>query len=254
MGCWNGTCGITQLPILPGDAVQMIAIAPAGYNSLTPDGTSYYYELYQPVCLPVRGKYDYYGWIENEQDGLGNRILTSVIPDIWDAKVDRRESFEQQGWLYVLVLESIYQTCVAMGDRLRQKVIKKTLAAQDAYRQRDYELISEYDISGKLREAMMSLSFSAGVNYTTGFSHDLQRFILQSISTMTRDEVEEYADFVAFCAAMGALRRQFVPQSGQGSQRDELEPYKMLMEAENRIIAAREAEMLEDEDWDDEGE
>lgn len=78
MGCWNETCGISQMPIEGGDPVRMFLIVEAEHWD---EGGALYYstDLWKPFGLPLKGTYDEYGRIENiEEDVLSNLLLESL--------------------------------------------------------------------------------------------------------------------------------------------------------------------------------
>jgi len=78
MGCWNETCGITQMPIEGGDKVRMFLIVECEYGR---DDVchSYTTDVWKPFGLPLKGTYDEYGRIENiEEDALSNLLLESL--------------------------------------------------------------------------------------------------------------------------------------------------------------------------------
>lgn len=62
MGCWDGTCGITQLPINRDEKVRLIMIARDMKPIMHPDtGYSYSYGLYYPITVAIPGTYDEVG-------------------------------------------------------------------------------------------------------------------------------------------------------------------------------------------------
>ena len=64
MGCWNGTCAITQLPIVYEDEVVLIPLLSTGgicSHGITYNAT----DKFIPLCLPIMGTYNDYGGIEN---------------------------------------------------------------------------------------------------------------------------------------------------------------------------------------------
>jgi len=78
MGCWNETCGITQMPICGGDPVRMFLLVEAEHWD---EGGALYYstDLWKPFGLPLKGTYDEYGRIENiEEDALSDLLLQSL--------------------------------------------------------------------------------------------------------------------------------------------------------------------------------
>lgn len=78
MGCWNETCGISQMPICGGDQVRMFLIVSNSFDS-SDDNHSYTTDLWRPFGLPLKGTYDEYGRIENiEEDALSDVLLQSL--------------------------------------------------------------------------------------------------------------------------------------------------------------------------------
>lgn len=63
MGCWNGTCGLTGLPIFHDDPVVAMVIQRERYKD-SEARPSYPWELWTPATLLVRSKYNDYGGIE----------------------------------------------------------------------------------------------------------------------------------------------------------------------------------------------
>lgn len=80
MGCWNETCGLTQMPICGGDPVRMFLIVENAYPRGSRDCCiSYGTELWRPFGLPLKGTYDEYGRLENiEEDCMSDFLLESL--------------------------------------------------------------------------------------------------------------------------------------------------------------------------------
>jgi hypothetical protein len=74
MGCWNQTCGLTQLHIRAGDEVMVFAIVKA----LKVTDLCYTTPFYSPIMMPFYAKYDDYGGGE-ECSGLGLKIVMDAI-------------------------------------------------------------------------------------------------------------------------------------------------------------------------------
>lgn len=70
MGCWNGTCGLSQLPIGAGDDVVLFVLEQKheGFGGGI-NGFCYATDLYAPVMMPILGKYNDYGSVEDMQPG-----------------------------------------------------------------------------------------------------------------------------------------------------------------------------------------
>lgn len=64
MGCWNATCGISNLAITYGSDVVCIPILLENSRNEVA-GQCYIDDMYSPFCLPIFGKYNDYGAMEN---------------------------------------------------------------------------------------------------------------------------------------------------------------------------------------------
>jgi hypothetical protein len=70
MGCWNGTCGLSGLPITHGDEMYVFPVVSVGNNV---DSFCYASALYRPVVLPFLAEYNDYGGGE-KCSGVGLEI------------------------------------------------------------------------------------------------------------------------------------------------------------------------------------
>lgn len=64
MGCWNGTCGVTQLSINHGDPVAYFLLANVDDRETHDDGHCHAEDIWCPIGLPVYAEYNDYGSIE----------------------------------------------------------------------------------------------------------------------------------------------------------------------------------------------
>lgn len=82
MGCWNATCSLTNLPIFAGDKIVVIPLMKKK-NNKEPYYSCYPTDTFVPLSLPVVGKYNDYGGIEdiepfeeNESGLMGLKYFT----------------------------------------------------------------------------------------------------------------------------------------------------------------------------------
>ena len=76
MGCWNGTCGISQLPINAGQRIWAFLIGVAHYSDCRyASGFCYSTDLGFPMSLPIRGEYNDYGGIESIEESYNTEII-----------------------------------------------------------------------------------------------------------------------------------------------------------------------------------
>lgn len=69
MGCWNQTCMLSRLPIRAGDDVVCYVLAQNHNREKMGGGSVYSTDLWSPVMVPIYGKYDDYGRVEDFEKG-----------------------------------------------------------------------------------------------------------------------------------------------------------------------------------------
>lgn len=84
MGCWNGTCMISNLPIFDGDEIKLVILeAPYKYdkfvNVLGVDGYVNVNDLLRPSFYPITGVYNDYGGIEDIQMDWSSEFLQEFL-------------------------------------------------------------------------------------------------------------------------------------------------------------------------------
>lgn len=84
MGCWNETCGITQLPICYRDKVRMILIVKSELDTRVNSNVCYHYttDLWMPFGLPLKGTYDEYGGLENIEKDIASDLLLDTLKNV----------------------------------------------------------------------------------------------------------------------------------------------------------------------------
>lgn len=99
MGCWNETCGVTQMPIESGDPVRLFLIVEREHSYNKEGGALHYStDLWRPFGLPLRGLYNDYGGIEEmEEDVFSNFLLEQLkkivieVPDRMGERLNKSE-------------------------------------------------------------------------------------------------------------------------------------------------------------------
>jgi len=84
MGSWNGTCGITQLPITAGQRIALIPLIIKQHDFLARDslagsGACSNDVIAQPFSMPLFGEYDDYGGIALDENQPGEAALLAVF-------------------------------------------------------------------------------------------------------------------------------------------------------------------------------
>lgn len=91
MGCWNGTCGISQIHIRAGEEVVVFPLA-----SVPPSDLCYTTGFWSPFVLPFYGQYDDYGNAE-QTHGIGLKYLLTEIQRVLLVNGDPDEECQVDG-------------------------------------------------------------------------------------------------------------------------------------------------------------
>ena len=117
MGCWNGTCMISNLPIIYGDEIKLVLIRKSySFDRLKVSG-GYVYpsDAFTPSFLPINGKYNDYGMIENVDEDWNYNLIENVYKDILSDEiiVDGNKKTE---WNLIDVLKGIERNDIRFID------------------------------------------------------------------------------------------------------------------------------------------
>lgn len=85
MGCWNGTCGISQLPILAGEKIRVFILKPSsGTNKFVTNPNSFVYstDMFDALGVPFVAEYDDYGSVENVVEDYNSKIIHAALKDM----------------------------------------------------------------------------------------------------------------------------------------------------------------------------
>jgi hypothetical protein len=119
MGCWNGTCMISNLPILSRDKIKLV-ILQKGYNSNFNSSSGYVYssDLFSPAFLPISGSYNDYGMIENIIEDWNYSIIEEHLIKKF-GKTIRADRKEKENWNLMDFLKGIERSSLSHSDPLQ---------------------------------------------------------------------------------------------------------------------------------------
>lgn len=85
MGCWNETCGITQLAIRHNDKVRCFILIKQEFGSSFGGGggSSYINEIWNPLGPGILGKYDDYGGLDSIKEDYNAQLLLDKLKGGW---------------------------------------------------------------------------------------------------------------------------------------------------------------------------
>lgn len=223
MGCWNGTCMISQLPIFSGDEVALIFIKRVNKNLIALD-SCYSNEYFLPYPCIVYGNYDDYGAIEN--------VIGDV--DIMYNIIEKELNITEND------VRNLCNKCYGGYDK-REKANAYLRYVQDSDRPKfgSNNSFGFVLIHKKLFEDLVKLDTNDNYfvdrdelidSYTQQYTSNIDNFprYLESyhanttIVNMKLKNVnrESISKIVAINSALFDLRKLWFPQTGAGSQQD----------------------------------
>lgn len=131
MGCFNGTCMISGLPILAGEKARLIVLEKTGHQ----ESPVYAWDVWQPAGFILAGKYNDYGMLERDQTDEEAEFFWKLMQGLFEQKIvnpkhtaledwlqydsrasqeriEVRQSFGQpacKAYAYAFILEEVYQ-------------------------------------------------------------------------------------------------------------------------------------------------
>jgi hypothetical protein len=230
MGSWNGTCGISKMPIQYGDRVKLVLLKPTKHyrNVSTGSGFCNASDMYTPISLPITGEYNDYGCIENidEQPELFDLIIEALrIPDRNDiediiAGISNEELVDIS---YMLIHESVYNIMIDITKETPHRYDNNYTT--EMHRNDSVDILINYTIEynktlNDLRRGILKpLEFD--IDY---YNNDHYYRILPSVIRKLNDSdilktiKKDIVDFMIFSEAISDARMFWSPQSGGGSQ------------------------------------
>jgi hypothetical protein len=168
MGSWNGTCMISNLPIHSGEDIKLVIIRKNyGFSRLDMSaGYIYTTDIFTPSYLPLSGKYNDYGMIENIVEDWNYVLIEGLLKTQYGKKIVV-DGEEVTDWGIIDVLEGIERndlqyTGIDDEEVFRVKLAKRALKVYKGDKHVDAKTIQEYeeaasiDISKKLKNANAS--------------------------------------------------------------------------------------------------
>jgi len=118
MGCWNGTCGLSGLPIISGEEIYVFPIVESYRDSFC-----YSTALYRPSVIPFRAKYNDYGAGE-ECSGVGlELIIDGIRESLVEMEIGENKyhdiAVKREGFDVDMFFEAIHEKRLRVPNALR---------------------------------------------------------------------------------------------------------------------------------------
>lgn len=161
MGSWNGTCMISNLPIISGEEVKLVLIhAPYGKEEIKKSSYCYPNGIFHPGTFALNGKYNDYGGVEDIEQDLNFDLIEGYFKSKYKKiKVEEKELEEftlydilegiERGSLEVLTEGDVETKKMAEGAI---KAYSKSGFGSDRIK-KEWEELANMDVSEKWRKS-----------------------------------------------------------------------------------------------------
>lgn len=264
MGCWNGTCGISNLPIVSGDKIVLFIIKYNKYGETNSGGFCYTTGQYSPITVPVFGEYNDYGGIEpitkngdivfehfmgmrhefkvDESELARNRLIGTPenIDDLINNYIERGV-YENLG--FMMVLEEVYNEMLVAFLKEKEKYVAGAHKFISAYKKKEKELESldpnskeyfflERDLNHPYSlhtfdESYKNL-FIRACSSTQDNQYLLKSLVMKLPHQTEDDLLHSIVDLFLMEYILHELRKFWTIQSGAGSQAEDYDLHQKL--------------------------
>jgi hypothetical protein len=199
MGCWNGTCGISQMPIVVGEDISFLIIEETGkFNA---SGVCYVTDIMRPVSFIMEGQYNDYGSVALTVESPALSLFESSFNNAVESgeiKLDLDSYYDDE---YIKTAEGIIglisEDKVSMIDG-RVDIRKWGLFM---WRPNLYNMI---EIEVELE--MMSIR------------NEISLFLTKALDGIESNHKDDLVKIGNLIATLDMHRKIFFPQGGKGSQ------------------------------------
>lgn len=210
MGCWNETCSLTNLPICWGEPTVAILLERNPHFSHN-DGTIYPDDIFRPVGLPLYGKYDDYGNLEEVKTHPWNQEFLQIA----NTKDENTNNLENTNFdtPVMFMHQDIYEQIIqAIGNRI-------PIGTTKTYRECLYHRLLTRIQETKHSLFIMDNPFSIGPQS----SEETAQFFYETYTssndaTLKEELLQKIIDTQLFYEALSLLRKGYRTCSGSGSQ------------------------------------
>lgn len=267
MGCYNATCGISNLPIKSEEKIILFVIKHKGQFARTKSsGFCNTDDQFTPIAVPIHGTYNDYGGIEyiSHNENLAFEYLSSYRFKIIEEKLKLEgldgtpKNLEEllndyiglgvyEGIGFMLVREEIYFELINSQINLRNKLIYQAKAyintCHEYLEKLEKSLTNEHEAVKKYRKSSLNRDVLTGFDVDDNDFKEFFKFTMlaengelrsiQKLFTMLPDQqddtlMDSIVNLALINEALSGLRKFWTIQSGAGSQSEELNLHKVL--------------------------
>ena len=134
MGCWNATCGLSQMPIKYNDEVKMVLLISGHYHKDISTGSGFCHpdNMFKPLFFPVNGTYNDYGGIdttENKQeviDVICKYLSPNEVLD-FDKLLEQVSNDKFPEVSFTLIHKEVYDKFIKLTENEKRFSVKNNL-------------------------------------------------------------------------------------------------------------------------------
>jgi hypothetical protein len=167
MGCWNGTCMISNLPIISGERIKLVILR--GGISRKACGSAYVYshDMFTPSFFPISGVYNDYGMIEGCDEDWNYILIEQYFKKLFGNKIIA-DGKTIEDYSLIDILDGIERGDLKYYGKPNKEMIERKAMAVKAVEvyskdgfssekiEKEWRDLAEMDISETLREANLS--------------------------------------------------------------------------------------------------
>lgn len=169
MGCWNGTCMISNLPIISGEKVKLVLLRKAIGSRDLFNCSAYVYsdDIFTPSFFPLTGVYNDYGMIEGVEEDWNYQLIEKYFKELFGKKIIA-DGETKENWTLIDVLDGVercdlkYYGKPTKEDQQRKAMAVKAIKVYSKQGfssekiEKELRDLADMDISETLRQANLS--------------------------------------------------------------------------------------------------
>lgn len=239
MGCWNGTCSLTNLPIIDGDRVIFFFVE--NQEAMQGSPNCYHYEMAKPICLPMRGLYNDYGTVDFVDKDIAVELNSKLIPKYLN-KIKHKHDFKYEVFDIEEFAKHVERSNCdqTMITGVTMLMVKETIYDDmtDAYKLKDCwhgSPLTYFNEKFELFEAdknkaipMEHLDLFRWYYFEHTTKSELKKLDADSERYLSIKKVLEH--FYLYDSLLGSMRMNYTCGSGGGSQSNDTYLYRRLAE------------------------
>jgi hypothetical protein len=169
MGCWNGTCMISNLPIISGEKIKLVILRKAISSGRLFNSSAYVYshDIFTPSFFPISGVYNDYGMIEGVEEDWNYKLIEDYFKNLFGEKIIA-DGETKTDYTLIDILDGIERCDLKYYGKPTKEDLKRKAMADEAIKvyskdgfssekiEKEWRDLANMDITETLRQANLS--------------------------------------------------------------------------------------------------